>query len=79
MSPHYDMEVKGRKVTIEFNILVPEYDIGIMGYGSEEHILLDRDTEGRLVELENSLTGDEWEQIAITIDANYDFLGHYEE
>lgn len=53
------------EVTVEFSTLAPEPDVGIFGWGSEDHTLLDPKTGVRLIDLEKKVddAGD-WDSIA---------------
>ena len=63
----------GRRIRVEFSPLPPDYDVGIMGWGSEDHTLHDPETEDRLEALEDGLNSSDWDDIADLVNTTFDF------
>lgn len=70
----YPIEYKGRKLLVDAEVQNPDRSVGIMGYWSEDHCLLDPNTEERRPDWEAEMSDDDWEKIA----EKFDFIANHD-
>lgn len=75
MSRHqYQITYKGRVLLVDAEVYDSDPSVGIFGYWSDEHTLLDPDTELPRPDWEKEMTDEDWSAIADKFDeiANHD-------
>ncbi len=65
----YEIEHKGKKYLVDATRCAAEPDVGIIADYSDDHILLDPETEQRLKDDEKTMTDRDWDEIAMKFDA----------
>lgn len=69
MRARFKIEHNGQKMLIDGECQAPDYAVGIMGHWSEDHCILDPETEERRPDLEGQMNDADWEKIADKFDA----------
>jgi hypothetical protein len=64
-----DIRFRGDLITVQYSVCGRDESVGIMGDCSEDHTLHDLETDERLTYLEETVTDEEWDQIALAVDS----------